>query len=111
MMKGEILEYPYKGIIMRVIQGKGKEKDTESVLYEGAMDLYMSTPEIGRTLQTSDYIVSIPLTKDDTDNWIIPHKGDKGSVNRYGEIISFEVDNAEPSQLGGVSVYCSRSIW
>lgn len=111
MLNGEIDEYPYTGIIYRVIQGKGKEKDTERVLYEGVMDLYMATDEVGRTLQTSNYIVSIPLTKDDYGDYIIPQKGDKVSLTRYSETIQFEVDNAEPSQLAGISAYCARRSW
>lgn len=111
MMRNEILEYPYQGTITRIIQGRGKAKDTERVLYDGEMDMNMSTDEVGRTMQTANYIISIPLTKDELDNWIIPHKGDVVSILRYGEIISLTVDNAEPSQLGGVSVYCARNSW
>ena len=109
--RNEILEYPYTGTIKRVIQGKGSNPDTEVILYEGVMDEHMTTDEEGRTLQTSSYIVSIPLTKDDNDLWIVPRKGDKISLTRYGETFKLTVDNAEPSQLGGVSIYASRNSW
>ena len=111
MTRDEILEYPYQGTVTRVIQGKGKEKDTELLLYEGVMDEHMVTDEEGRMLQTASYIISMPLTKDDKGNWIMPRKGDKVSVTRYGETIALTVDNAEPSQLGGISVYASRNSW
>ena len=111
MMRGEILEYPYTGIITRVIEGSGREPDTTITVYEGVMDEHMVTDEEGRTLQTSSYIVSIPLTQDGNGEWRIPRKGDKISITRYGETFSLTVDNAEPSQLGGVSIYSSRNSW
>lgn len=111
MTYDEILEYPYNGTIIRVIAGKGDNDDTEITLYEGVMDEHMVTDEEGRIMQTSSYIISIPLTKNENDEWIVPRKGDKVTVTRYGETFSFEVDNAEPSQLGGVSIYCARKSW
>lgn len=107
----EIPEYPYSGTITKVIQGKGSKLDAEELIYEGVMDEHMVTEQEGRTLQTSNYIISIPLVKDSSDNWIVPNKGDKVSVTRFGQSISFVVDNAEPSMLGGVSIYCSRKSW
>lgn len=111
MIRDDILEYPYNGTIKRVVQGKGDNPDTEVTLYEGVMDEHMVTSEEGKTLQTSSYIISIPLTKDDNDKWIVPRKGDKIIITRYDETFSLTVDNAEPSQLGGVSVYASRNSW
>lgn len=110
-MRGEILEYPYNGTIARVIQGEGNQPDTEVVIYEGVMDNHMVTDEEGRTMQTASYIICIPLTKDNNGDWIIPQKGDKVSLVRYGNELFFEVDNAEPSQLGGVSIYAVRKHW
>lgn len=107
----KISEYPYTGTITRVIQGTGRNKDTYEVIYEGVMDEHMVTDEEGRTLQTASYIISMPLTKDDEGNWIIPRKGDRIEVTRYGEAFNLTVDNAEPSQLGGITVYTSRSSW
>lgn len=107
----EILEYPYTGTITRVIAGRGDNDDEEITLYDGVMDEHMVTDEEGRVMQTSSYIVSIPLTKDDVGNWIVPHKGDRIEIERYGETFKLVVDNAEPSQLGGVSIYASRQSW
>lgn len=111
MTRDEILEYPYTGTITRVIAGKGMEKDTVLVIYEGVMDEHMVNDEEGRTMQTSSYIISIPLTKDGEDNWIVPRKGDKISITRYGETFTLTVDNADPSQLLGVSIYATRNSW
>ena len=111
MTRDEILEYPYQGTIKRIVQGKGDNPDTETLLYEGVMDEHLVTSEEGRTLQTSSYIISIPLIKDENDNWIVPRKGDKIEITRFGETFSLMVDNSEPSQLGGVSIYASRNSW
>ena len=111
MLTGEISEYPYSGTITRVIEGKGRNPDTILVVYEGVMDEHMVTDEEGTTLQTSSYIISIPLTKDEDGNWRVPRKGDKITLTRYGETMELVVDNAEPSQLGGISIYAARNIW
>lgn len=111
MTRDEILEYPYQGTITRVIEGQGDEEDTEVTLYEGVMDEHMVTDNEGRVLQTSSYIVSIPLVKDENESYIIPKKGDKVSLTRYGEELMFVVDNSEPSQLLGVSIYATRKVW
>jgi len=112
MMYEEILEYPYYGTITRVIAGSGRNPDTEVLVYEGVMDEHMVTDEEGSTMQTSSYIISIPLTKDESNSsWIVPLKGDKISITRYGETFTLTVDNADPSQLGGVSIYASRNSW
>lgn len=111
MTRDEILEYPYRGTISRIVQGKGDDDDQTVLLYEGVMDEHLMTPEEGRSLQTSTYIISIPLTKDENGNSIVPRKGDRISLDWYGETLSFEVDNAEPSQLGGISIYAARRSW
>jgi len=107
----EILEYPYNGTITRTVAGKGMQQDTVLTIYEGMMDEHMATDEEGRVMQTSSYIISIPLTTDEAGNPIVPRKGDKISITRYGETFSLTVDNADPSQLGGVSIYATRSSW
>lgn len=107
----EISEYPYTCTIYRVVQGEGMEEDTEVLLYEGECDEHMTTYEEGRSMQTASYIVSIPLKKDKQGNPIVPRKGDKIDLLRYGESILMIVDNAEPSQLGGVSVMATRNSW
>lgn len=109
--KDEISEYPYTGTITRVVAGTGRSKDTTLVIYEGEMDEHLTTPEESGTLQTSAYIISIPLTKDEEGNYIIPKKGDVITVNVYGMEIELTVDNSEPSQLGGVSINATRTSW
>ena len=111
MTRDEILEYPYQGTITRIIEGQGDEEDTEVTLYEGVMDEHMVTDDEGHVLQTSSYIISIPLTKDDNGEYIVPKKGDKIILERYGETIQFVVDNSEPSQLMGISIYSTRKVW
>lgn len=111
MTREEILEYPYQGTITRTVAGKGMQPDTVITVYEGVMDEHMVTDEEGRVMQTSRYVISIPLIKNDEDNWIVPRKGDKISINRYGETFNLTVDNADPSQLMGVSIYATRSSW
>ena len=111
MIQDEISEYPYSGTIERVIKGKGMQSDTIMTIYEGVMDEHMATDEEGNVMQTASYIVSIPLTKDKEGKWIVPQKGDKISLSRYGDELKLTVDNAEPSQLGGVSIYATRSSW
>lgn len=111
MMRDEIIEYPYTGTITHVIQGSGRNPDTEEVIYDGVMDEHMTTEEAGRVMQTSSYIISIPLTKNEKGEWIVPRKGDKISITRYGETFGLVVDNSEPSQLNGVSIYATRTSW
>lgn len=111
MRKDEILEYPYYGTITRVIAGVGREPDEEIQIYEGIMDEHQQTDEEGRVLQTASYIISIPLTQSDDGAWIIPHKGDKITITRYGETFDLTVDNAEPSQIGGISINAARKSW
>jgi len=109
MTRDEILEYPYSGTITRVVEDD--DKDTIVTVYDGVMDEHQTTDSEGRLLQTASYIISIPLTKDDEEKWIVPRKGDEIELLRYGETLNFVVDNSEPSQLGGVSIYCTRKNW
>lgn len=111
MIRDDILEYPYKGVIKRTIDGDCFGEDEEIVVYEGVMDEHMVVDDEGHTLQTSSYIVSIPLTRDASNEWIVPRKDDEISLERYGETLKFVVDNAEPSQLGGISIYATRKVW
>ena len=111
MIKDEIMEYPYVGVITRTIEGHCDDEDTTQVIYDGVMDETMSTDDEGRVLQTSSYVVSIPLTQNANGAYIIPLKGDEITLTRYGQVVKFVVDNAEPSQLGGVSIYSTRKDW
>lgn len=110
-LHNEILEFPYKGVIRRIIAGQGDAEDQVVEIYNGVMDETMKMDDEGRSLQTSAHVVSIPLTKDSEGNYIIPIRGDKIELVRYGQRILFNVDNAEPSQLDGVSIYCTRNKW
>lgn len=110
-LHNEILEFPYKGVIRRIIAGQDGEEDRVVEIYNGVMDETMKMDDEGRSLQTSAHVVSIPLTKDSEGNYIIPIRGDKIELVRYGQRILFNVDNAEPSQLDGVSIYCTRNKW
>jgi len=111
MTRDEILEYPYTGVITRVVEGQGDADDTVVEIYRGVMDETMVTDDEGHVLQTASYVVSIPLTKNDVGEYVIPVNGDEISLVRYGQTIKFVVDNAEPSQLMGVSIYVTRKKW
>lgn len=111
MIRDEILEFPFTGTITRKIYSKNGQEMSPVVVYTGVMDAHMVSDEDGRVLQTSDYIISIPLTKDAVGGWVVPRKGDFISISRYGEDFDLTVDNAEPSQIGGVSIYAARTKW
>ena len=116
MKRDEILEYPYKGVITRTVENEETGETEEIVIYSGVMDEHMVTDEEGRTMQTASYIISIPLTKQGCDcgcceEWGVPRKGDSILLERYGETFELTVDNAEPSQLGGISIYAARNSW
>lgn len=109
IQRDEIQEFPYWGCIYRTFVC-GDDEETVKI-YEGEMDETMVTDDEGRLLQTASYIVSIPLIVDDDGDYVIPIKGDIVELERYGQTMTFTVDNAEPSQLMGVSVYCTRNKW
>lgn len=111
MIRRRIEEYPYTGSITHVTQGQGRAKDTKTVIYEGVMDEHMQRDEEGRSLQSAGYVICMPLTKDDNGNYIVPRKGDLVYINRLGEDMNFIIDNVEPSQLGGISLYATRQDW
>lgn len=114
MKTSKILEYPYCGQIYHVVDGMGRESDTETLLYEGVMDEHQVTDEEGSTMQTASYIISIPWKDYCTccgGGVTLPKKGDKIILLRYGEEFELRVDNAEPSQIGGISIYASRADW
>jgi len=114
MKISKILEYPYYGKIFHVVDGMGRESDTETLLYEGVMDEHQVTDEEGVTMQTASYIISIPWKDYCTccgGGVTLPKKGDKIILLRYGEEFELRVDNAEPSQIGGISIYASRADW
>jgi len=114
MKTSKILEYPYCGQIYHVVDGMGRESDTETLLYEGVMDEHQVTDEEGTTMQTASYIISIPWKDYCTccgGGVTLPKKGDKIILLRYGEEFELRVDNAEPSQIGGISIYASRADW
>jgi hypothetical protein len=53
----------------------------------------------------------MPLTQNGDGSYIIPRSGDEITLVRYGEPLRFVVENAEPSQIGGVSIYVTRKSW
>ena len=110
MTKEEILEYPYQGQIKRETLDELGKKAT-IVIYDGIMDEHMVTDDEGRTLQTSSYVISIPLITNDEGKYVVPRKNDVITLTRYDEDLEFTVDNAEPSQLEGVSIYATRKDW
>ena len=87
MIRDEIIEYPYSGIITRIVEGSGREQDTTITVYDGAMDMHMVTDEEGRTLQTSSYIVSIPLIKDDEEK--------RRDAIAYERLMQMAIDDAK----------------
>ena len=114
MKTSKILEYPYCGQIYHVVDGMGRESDAETLLYEGVMDEHQVTDEEGSTMQTASYIISVPWKDYCTGcggGVTLPKKGDKIILLRYGEEFELRVDNAEPSQIGGISIYASRADW
>jgi hypothetical protein len=114
MKTSKILEYPYCGHIYHVVDGMGSASDTETLLYEGVMDEHQVKDEEGTTMQTASYIISVPWKDYCTccgGGVTLPKKGDKIILLRYGEEFELRVDNAEPSQIGGISIYASRADW
>ena len=111
-MQNVIEEFPYTGVITRTVYGDGDNDDTVITIYDGVMDETVRTDNNeGRALQTAAYIISIPLIKNAAGEYAIPLKGDEVTVRRYGQTLKLTVDNAEPSQLDGVSIYCTRKKW
>ncbi len=80
-------------------------------IYNGKVDVSLLAPENGSTAQTSDYVVSMPLTKDADGNNIIPTKNDEIVVDMYGDTLTLVVNNYIVSQLGGITIYTSRGVW
>lgn len=110
-MFDEITEYPYTGVVKRIIQGTGRNPDREEQIYSGEMDAQVAKDEQGNVAQTSEYIVCMPLTTNQQGQYIIPKKGDKISLTQYGVTFEMVVNNADPSQLGGITVYATRTSW
>ena len=42
---------------------------------------------------------------------MITKKCDVITLERYSEELEFTIDNAEPSQLGGISIYSTKKDW
>jgi hypothetical protein len=103
-----IEEFPYKGKIERITES-GFGDDTTSIIYDGVMDCTLVTDESGKVAQTADYIVSIPLVKDSNGNYIFPKKEDTIVIMEFGVERSLKVSNYMPSQVGGVTIYCSTN--
>lgn len=109
-----IEEYPYIGTINRTItiqDDNGDITETTKEIYSGYMDFSLQNDKNGTIAQTSSYIVSIPLLLDDNNKYNLPHKDDMIAIDNYEESINLKVDNAIPSQLGGVTIYATRGDW
>lgn len=109
-----IQEFPFSGIITRKVsieEDNGDTTETTTEIYNGKLDSTMNTAEVGSVAQTSNYIVSMPLTKDTNGAYIKPHKDDVITVNEYGDVYKLVVNNSIVSQLGGITVYASRGEW
>lgn len=109
-----IEEYPFSGVITRTVTTKsdnGETDETTVTIYSGVMDCSMNTAEVGNVAQTSDYIVSMPLTKDSNNKYILPKKNDVISISTFDDSFTLTVNNYMPSQLGGITVYASRGDW
>lgn len=110
-----IEEYPFSGEISRTVVVKDEVTDDtdeqQIVIYSGNMDCSMNTAEVGSVAQTSDYVVSMPLTKGSDGKYILPKKNDSISVSTYDESFTLTVNNYMPSQLGGITIYASRGDW
>ena len=107
-------EYPYTGTINRIVTTQADNGDiaeTTKEIYSGEMDFSLQNDKNGIVAQTSSYIVSIPLILGSDNKYNIPHKDDIITVDNYGESINLKVDNAIPSQLGGITIYATRGDW
>ena len=110
-IRDEILEFPYIGTITRRLFNEDGSEKEPLVVYEGVMDEHMVTEEEGRQMQTANYIISIPLVKNESGKYIVPRKGDTISISCFDNDFELTVDNSEPSQIGGVSIYAARNAW
>ena len=109
-----IEEFPFSGIITRTIivqQENGDIDESVVEIYNGKIDVSLNTAEVGSIVQTSSYIVSMPLIKGEGDTYVLPKKDDKITVNMYGDIFTLTVNNYIPSQVGGLTIYSSRGDW
>ena len=106
-----VSEYPYIGVITRKesVEDENHEiTETDVEVYNGEIDYSLNTSEVGLVAQTSNYILSMPLTQDVSGNYILPKRGDKVSLNAYGETIELKVNDYIPSQVGGITIYATN---
>ena len=104
-------EFPFTGVITRksYIEDENHEiTETDVEVYNGIMDYSLNTSEVGSVAQTSNYIISMPLTQDINGNYILPKRGDKISLNAFGNTIELTVNDYIPSQVGGITVYATN---
>lgn len=108
----DLKEYPDYGTFTKV-EGDGynmPEKPT--IVYQGECDIQMITPEIGQVGTRSNYVVIMPMPLDENGKLHNPIRKEMDFEGiRFGEKIGGKVLNAEPSQLGGITVYIERTIW
>ena len=106
-----VSEFPYTGVITRKesVEDENHEiTETEVEVYNGVMDYSLNTSEAGSVAQTSNYIIYMPLTQDINGKYILPKRGDRISLNAYGDMIELTVNDCLVSQLGGITVYATN---
>lgn len=106
----DIEEFPYTGKVFRTIE-VNNGPDKEEVVYEGKMDVNLSSAEIGKTLQTADYVISMPMLMEEGKYVNHVRKNDKVICEVYGETYKMKVDNYIPSQLGSITVYANKTTF
>ena len=112
-MLSDVVEYPFTGVIKRSTGYDpilGTEGTTITV-YSGIIDYGVNTAKTGNIAQTSDCIISIPLTKDSEGNYILPKKADIITINAFGDVFDATIVNYEVSQLMGITIYATRGGW
>lgn len=106
-----INEFPSTGSFIH-IEESSLGADSEVTVYDGIMDIQVSSAEINMVGQESNYMVYMPLILDDSGNFVNPiRKGDKFIGNCFGESISGRVQNSSPSLLGKLNVWIQRENW
>ena len=107
----DFLEYPFVGRFWH-IEENNFGSDTEIELYDGEVDIKTQTDEIGNVAVEANYLILLPLQKDEYGKQFNPiRRGDLFEGERYGEKFKGKVINVEVSIIGGISVLIQRTYW